>query len=764
MVADGPASLGAVRLLRLAVGDRIALQLGGDHMCTEHVSECAVCDDVTIASGHLTLVHLGPTVAAASTVLANSGGWVELADWEPLGEGYRHSVFYTGVPLLSLATGRATAAINGTYMVTVALRLDGVPPGFLRVVVALNGAPTPNSGLHAVRSGPAADYEEFGVTGLMEMTEDDFVSVWVYADGGHSYTVHRQSGFSCALLEVPAGFAAELTGHHVVSGSEWAEVGSWDADGGHHARPHFGQRAWDTGRGAVFMLEEVHGVGFDPAAGRFTTLVGGPHFAAASIRIDAGDTEYLRLAVAVSGAPLLARVLKAFGGRQSETIDSLRAHGCVNLQPGEYLSVFVQGQRTGAETAEAEWQDTYDKMVTAVNAEIAAAQDATNFPTDARKQTLAAIAVNEMVAARDAESTARLQKVAVFGSTRYGIGDHSGFSAARIESTTGWAMDLAGGFGPNRTVEQAGWVEVSGWMSACTTADGTALEGSLCQLPFVYRGTTYNECTDRNNAWPWCYTDPAAEFGGGGRFGRCICGGLYWHRAGYDQPAGRFTPMLAGPAVASVAATVILVGADHAKQPTAGLFRVAVALNGVADPGNGLATTRGRVAADLASFTVGGLMLLLPGDFLSVSVYSQRSDSYTIDKRSQFTCIVLPDMPASAFGANRPSPRERVELGSWTGHSLLGGVQPLLDPHLAPSEATGRFTAPQAGIYLATAALTVELPAVFPWLRGVLAVNAIPDPDSGLSTVKLDVQPGLADFRLVPTHRSGMLREHYLKS
>lgn len=214
--------------------------------------------------------------------------------------------------------------------------MDGADHGIFRLVVGLNGAPEIDNGLHAMASNPIAGFVDFSVSGALQMEAGDWVSVWVFADEDDSYSVHRSSGFSCALVETAEGFGADLSAEHLApstNSSDWAEVVGWEAAG-------------SGGQGGLFAL----GAGFEAAAGRYTVEVSGLYFIAATIRLDDAvpGGEY-RVAVSVNGSVSAGESVQAVRtGEALGVYGSMSVSGVLALGSGDSLSVWVQG-RTSAE-------------------------------------------------------------------------------------------------------------------------------------------------------------------------------------------------------------------------------------------------------------------------------------------------------------------------------------------------------------------------------------------------------------------------------
>eukprot|EP01047_Picozoa_sp_COSAG01_P071499 COSAG01_NODE_11114_length_2004_cov_10.482940_1_plen_616_part_01 len=228
--------------LDLAPGDFISLWM------QQRGSSCMVQ-----SRSSLSVVSLG-TVSGCGTSLhtsqpVSSIGWKEVKGWAAMTRG---GGWLLGSGL-DAATGRFAAPVSGIYIASSQLQLDGADSGPFSVMLAMNGLIDRNNGRHVLRSNPQSARDSFSATGLMRMQTRDYVSVWVYAQQDSRYTVHSQSGFSCALLETSLGFAADLAAAQAVSSAGWTEVTGWETSG-------------QGGRAGLFAL----GSGFDTATGRYT--------------------------------------------------------------------------------------------------------------------------------------------------------------------------------------------------------------------------------------------------------------------------------------------------------------------------------------------------------------------------------------------------------------------------------------------------------------------------------------------------------------
>eukprot|EP01044_Picomonas_judraskeda_P016196 COSAG03_NODE_2839_length_2419_cov_2.190517_1_plen_480_part_10 len=114
--------------------------------------------------------------------------WMEVKSWKAQNDagGAGHFIVGSGA---DFAAGRYTVDQPGHYLVTTQLVVEEADVGVLRVLIALNGLPDADNGLHLADSHPDPDFADFSVSGVISMEAGDFVSVWVYAHEDTSYSV-----------------------------------------------------------------------------------------------------------------------------------------------------------------------------------------------------------------------------------------------------------------------------------------------------------------------------------------------------------------------------------------------------------------------------------------------------------------------------------------------------------------------------------------------------------------------------------------------
>lgn len=101
------------------------------------------------------------------------------------------------------------------------------------------GSLSPQNGLHAIQGNPRPSYFSLTVSGTVFLKEGQKLQPMIYAHDDNDYTIHGESGFSIAMLNVKEGFNAELgltrgvfgTGNTLVSGWRTSQLGGFRTPG-----------------------------------------------------------------------------------------------------------------------------------------------------------------------------------------------------------------------------------------------------------------------------------------------------------------------------------------------------------------------------------------------------------------------------------------------------------------------------------------------------------------------------------------------------
>ena len=141
--------------------------------------------------------------------------WLELRDYRIKGfdstnssDGlFATSISSIGLPTgLNLIKGRYTAGIPGVYWATANVRTENLDQGsFVRVAVALNGVvnDAQDAGLAAISGQIDKRVKDISVAGLIQLDNNDYISVWLKAEKDDDFVILKSSSFSAAFVTSP---------------------------------------------------------------------------------------------------------------------------------------------------------------------------------------------------------------------------------------------------------------------------------------------------------------------------------------------------------------------------------------------------------------------------------------------------------------------------------------------------------------------------------------------------------------------------------
>lgn len=96
---------------------------------------------------------------------------------------------------------------TGYYACAVNARVDQAnSDSTFRLILAINGHPDVNQGLHAIAgNGGSSNYRTMKVAGTLHLKKGQTLSVTMYSSNDAYYTLQRESGFSCQMFGVCKG-------------------------------------------------------------------------------------------------------------------------------------------------------------------------------------------------------------------------------------------------------------------------------------------------------------------------------------------------------------------------------------------------------------------------------------------------------------------------------------------------------------------------------------------------------------------------------
>jgi len=93
---------------------------------------------------------------------------------------------------------------TGYYACAVNARVDQASSdSIFRLILSINGQPDVNQGLHAISgNGGSSTYRSMKVAGTIHLTKGQTLSVSMYSSSDQSYSLQRESGFSCQMFGI----------------------------------------------------------------------------------------------------------------------------------------------------------------------------------------------------------------------------------------------------------------------------------------------------------------------------------------------------------------------------------------------------------------------------------------------------------------------------------------------------------------------------------------------------------------------------------
>ena len=171
------------------------------------------------------------SAARNANIRVQANGWTEMTGGVYTTAGYKglfsHSSF-------DESTGRFTAPSAGIYLVSANIRLDNADTGWFSAAVLTNGEQSWESGMSVLNGDMADNYDDMAVSGLRQLEQGDYLSVWVYSNTDADWeTDENSAGFHVALVSDGLSTADGTVDSDVISGGHiWGET--WGVPAGHN--------------------------------------------------------------------------------------------------------------------------------------------------------------------------------------------------------------------------------------------------------------------------------------------------------------------------------------------------------------------------------------------------------------------------------------------------------------------------------------------------------------------------------------------------
>ena len=213
--------------------------------------------------------------------------------------------------------------------------------------------------------------------------------------------------------------------------------------------------------------------------------------------------------------------------------------------------------------------------------------------------------------------------------------------------------------------------------------------------------------------------------------------GLYAVGGGFDPKTGRYTAAMAG--VHYCYAMLRIDAADKGK-----LFRLSLNLNNGLDDNNGFHAVRGnKDSKNFGSSNVAGTVKLKKGDKMSVYVYAQNDDKWSVATESGFGCHRL----GSNIGFHASGSQDQKFRNSYSRITAwrTKGNNELYNHGGAGIDAKGFYNVPSDGFYVCAAQVRINNAHSNGYFRLMISINGGIDSNSGFAV--MDGNQGSDNYR-----------------
>ncbi len=133
-------------------------------------------------------------------VLSGAGNYPSIGNWrtsDPSLPGF----LYDNGNHFNEATGQFTAPVDGFYYFSAHIRVDDITSGWIRMLFAVNGSTSLNSGMHAIADGEDGDrFQTLNLGGVLKLNANDTVTVVIHSAIDTAWSISDESGFNGYLI------------------------------------------------------------------------------------------------------------------------------------------------------------------------------------------------------------------------------------------------------------------------------------------------------------------------------------------------------------------------------------------------------------------------------------------------------------------------------------------------------------------------------------------------------------------------------------
>jgi hypothetical protein len=135
-----------------------------------------------------------------SQSISGAGSFFRLDTWRTSDAGLPAHLYDNGNHF-NETTGEFTAPYNGFYHFSAQIRFDDITTGWMRLLFAVNGLTSLDSGTHALADGESGNrFQTLNLTAVLKLNANDKVTVVVNSSTDTSWSIVTESGFNGYLI------------------------------------------------------------------------------------------------------------------------------------------------------------------------------------------------------------------------------------------------------------------------------------------------------------------------------------------------------------------------------------------------------------------------------------------------------------------------------------------------------------------------------------------------------------------------------------